>query len=203
MTWRDEEECRAKMGVIMKRAVAIFISLSLMAAVSSCGRAGRDAGTDDKDTGSASVEAGIESETDAEADMPDREGAGNAAEKEDESETAGKTEKGQTNLLGGLSPEDALEYMKTTENLVIVEVNTAQWKKETPFTGAMWIPHDEMAERYDEIPEGCPVILHCGAGVVSVPAYETLIEKRPDIPELSYIDGAPPIEEYNEWLESR
>lgn len=192
-----------KWMLIMKRAVALSISLSLMAAVSSCGRAERDAGTDDEDTGSASVEAGIESETDAEADMPDREGTGKAAEKEDESETAGKTENGQTNLLGGLSPEGALEYMKTTENLVIVEVNTAQWKKETPFTGAMWIPHDEMAERYDEIPEGCPVILHCGAGVVSVPAYETLIEKRPDIPELSYIDGAPPIEEYNEWLESR
>ena len=187
----------------MKRAVALFISLSLMAALSSCGGAERDAGTDDKNTGSVSVEAGIESETDAGADMPDRENAGNAAEKEEEPEMAEKTENGQTNLLGGLSPEDALEYMKTTENLVIVEVNTAQWKKETPFTGAMWIPHDEMAERYDELPEGCPVILHCGAGVVSVPAYETLIEKRPDIPELSYIDGAPPIKEYNEWLESR
>lgn len=108
----------------------------------------------------------------------------------------------KTNLLGGLSPEEALEYMKTTENLIIVEVNTAQWKKTTPFTGALWIPHDEMAERYDEIPEGCPVILHCGAGVVSVQAYETLIEKRSDIPELSYIDGVPPIKEYNEWLEN-
>lgn len=130
----------------MKRIVTLFISLSLMAALSSCKRAERDAGTDDKNTGSVSVEAGIESETDAEEDMPDREGTGNAAGKEEE---------------------------------------------------------PEMAERYDEIPEGCPVILHCGAGVVSVPAYETLIEKRPDIPELSYIDGAPPIKEYNEWLESR
>lgn len=113
------------------------------------------------------------------------------------------TETGQTNLLGGLSPEEALEYMKNTENLVIVEVNTTQWKKETPFIGATWIPHDEMAERYDEIPEGRPVMLHCGAGVVSVPAYETLIEKRPGIPELSYIDGAPPIREYNAWLEEQ
>lgn len=96
-----------------------------------------------------------------------------------------------------------MEYMKTTENLVIVEVNTAEWKKATPFTGAMWIPHDEMAKRYDEIPKGRPVLLHCGGGIVSVPAYETLIEKRPDIPELSYIDGTPPIKEYNEWLESQ
>lgn len=105
----------------------------------------------------------------------------------------------QVKRMGGISPEEALEYMKNTENLVIVEVNTEVWKKETPFMNALWIPHDEMAERYDEIPKECPVILHCGAGVVSVPAYETLVEKRPDIPELSYIDGAPPIAEYNAW----
>ena len=43
----------------MKRAVALFISLSLMAVLSSCGGAERDAGTDDKNTGSVSVEAGI------------------------------------------------------------------------------------------------------------------------------------------------
>ena len=97
----------------------------------------------------------------------------------------------ETNALGGLTPEAALEYLKNTPDVVIVQVNTAQWKIEPGFTGALWIPHDEIAERYDEIPSGKPVMLHCGAGVVSVPAYETLLEKRPDIPELSYIDGYP------------
>lgn len=82
-----------------------------------------------------------------------------------------------------------------------VEVNTDYWKLENGFTGAMNIPHDQMAERYDEIPSGVPVILHCGAGVVSVPAYETLMEKRKDIPQLSYIAGHPPVDEFNKWLE--
>lgn len=113
-----------------------------------------------------------------------------------------KDVKNSTHLLGGLSPEAALDYMKTTKNLVIVEVNTARWKKAVPFTGAMWIPHDEMEKRCKEIPSGRPVILHCGLGVVSVPAYEILIKMRPDIPELSYIDGAPMIAEYNEWIAS-
>ncbi len=109
------------------------------------------------------------------------------------------------NWLGGLEPEKALEYMKEHygEGLVIVEVNTDYWKLETGFTGAMHIPHDQMAERYDEIPSGVPVILHCGGGIVSVPAYETLMEKRPDIPQLSYIAGHPLVEEFNEWLEKR
>ena len=105
--------------------------------------------------------------------------------------------------LGGLDPQEALVYMENhyDEGLVIVEVNTDYWKLETGFTGAMHIPHDQMAERYQEIPSGVPVILHCGAGVVSVPAYETLMEKRPDIPQLSYIAGRPPVQEFNSWLE--
>ena len=105
-----------------------------------------------------------------------------------------------TRLLGGQTPEDALEYMKNTPNLVIVEVNAPEWKLRNGITGAMYIPYTEMAERYDEIPEGCPVLLHCGGGIVSVDAYEILQEKRPDIPELSYIAGAPPVKAYNEWL---
>jgi len=109
------------------------------------------------------------------------------------------------NWPGGLEPEVALNYMKEhyDEGLVIVEVNTDYWKLENGFIGAMHIPHDQMAERYDEIPSGVPVILHCGAGVVSVPAYETLMEKRKDIPQLSYIAGHPPVDEFNKWLESR
>lgn len=109
----------------------------------------------------------------------------------------------ETHLLGGLAPEKALEYMKQTEWLVIIEVNQKQWKKKTPFVGAMWIPYDELEKRCDEIPLGRPVILHCGRGVVSVPAYKTLIKVRKDIPELSYIDGAPLIEEYNRWASTK
>lgn len=108
-----------------------------------------------------------------------------------------------SNWLGGLEPEEALSYMEDhyDEGLVIVEVNTDYWKLGNGFTGAMHIPHDQMTERYDEIPSGVPVILHCGAGVVSVPAYETLMEKRKDIPQLSYIAGRPPVDEFNKWLE--
>ena len=104
------------------------------------------------------------------------------------------------NKMGAISPEDALIYMKNTPDLVIVEVNAPEWKLSTGFTGAMYIPYTEMAERYDEIPEGRPVLLHCGGGIVSVDAYKILQEKRPDIPELSYIAGAPPVRAYNEWL---
>lgn len=113
---------------------------------------------------------------------------------------AENTESQQTDALGGMSPKDALEYMKTTEDLVIVEVNAPEWKLSTGFTRAMYIPYTEMGERCDEIPEGRPVLLHCGGGIVSVEAYETLLEKRLDIPQLGYIAGVPPVHDYNKWL---
>lgn len=103
-------------------------------------------------------------------------------------------------LLGGLSPRAALEYMKNTKNLVIVEVRTPEWLGSTWFTGALLIPHTQMATRYNEIPANRPVILNCGAGVNAPKAYQVLIEKRPDIPQLSYIAGGPLFREYNEWI---
>lgn len=113
---------------------------------------------------------------------------------EDEGEIEGEK------LLGGLSPRDALEYMKTTKNLVIVEVRTPEWLGSTWFTGALLIPHTQMATRFNEIPADRPVILNCGAGVNAPKAYQVLIEKRPDIPQLSYIAGGPLFREYNEWV---
>lgn len=106
-------------------------------------------------------------------------------------------------LRGGLTPEEALKYMKTKPDLVIVEVNAPEWKIKTPFVNAIHIPYKEMAKRYDEIPKNRPVMLHCGGGIVSVEAYKTLQEKRPDIPELSYIAGTPPINAFNEWYATR
>lgn len=64
--------------------------------------------------------------------------------------------------LGGLTPEAALAFLKSTPDVVIVEVNTDYWKLKTGFIGALHIPHDQMASRYNEIPRGRPVILHCG-----------------------------------------
>lgn len=81
-----------------------------------------------------------------------------------ETDTADKT---RTHLLGGISPEEALEYMKRTPNLVMVEVNAPEWKRKEGFTGALWIPYTEMPQRHHEIPKGRPVLLHCGGGIVS------------------------------------
>lgn len=105
--------------------------------------------------------------------------------------------------LGGLKPSDALEYMKKTENLVIVEVREPQWIGSSVFAGALRIPWSEMAERHGEIPRGRPVLLNCGAGIMAPRAYRILMKKRPDIPQLSYIAGAPLFDEYNGWKKAK
>lgn len=110
------------------------------------------------------------------------------------------------NDLGGMDPAQALEYMKTTKNLVIVDVATRRWFATKHFAGAVNIPienisSDEAAELYRNLPAGRPVLLHCRLGMVVPGAYQTLKALRPDIPEVAYIAGKPLFDEYNAWHE--
>ncbi|MBQ8030750.1 MAG: hypothetical protein IJ260_04380 [Butyrivibrio sp.] len=101
---------------------------------------------------------------------------------------------------GPISPEDALELMKTTDNLVILDVREPQYiGNSNYFKGSIRIPWTEMSKRYREVPEGRPVLINCGLGQVAPRAYETLKNKRPDIQILYYIAGAPLFNEYNQW----
>lgn len=112
------------------------------------------------------------------------------------------------NDKGALTPEDALEYMKNTENLVIVDVAAVRWYEQEHFEGAISIPIEELDGEeedalYMEIPADRPVLLHCRLGMIVPGAYARVKELRPDIPEISYIDGKPLFEDYNDWLESQ
>lgn len=104
--------------------------------------------------------------------------------------------------LGGISPEEALEYMKTTPDLVVIDVRTAEWRNPV-FKGAVYIPHDEIQRRYKEIPTDRPVLLHCGAGIMAPRAYKYLVDLKANIKELRYIAGSPKFSEYNKWYDSK
>ena len=98
-----------------------------------------------------------------------------------------------------LTPQEALEYMKTTEWLVIIDTrdfdNKPNW-----FKWALEIPYDQLVRRIEEIPQWHPVLLHCWWGNVAPKWYKALLEFNPEIPELSYIAWVPLFDEYNEWL---
>lgn len=190
----------------MKKAKILLLGLLAAGLLSACGAVEQK--TADGSGKPETAAAGSNEETIAQADISDGKGADTETEREEESKMAEKTETGQANLLGGMSPEDALEYMKTTENLVIVDVAATKWYDKEHFEGAVNIPieeldSDEEDKLYHDIPTGRPVIMHCRLGMIVPGAYERVLELRPDIPEISYIDGEPPFEEYNEWLESR
>ena len=104
--------------------------------------------------------------------------------------------------MGGISPEKALEYMETTENLVIVDVREPQYIN-SYFEGSIRIPWTQMDKRYNEIPKDRPVLINCGMGQVAPRAYEILKKNRPDIPALGYIAGVPKFREYNNWLKQQ
>ena len=103
--------------------------------------------------------------------------------------------------LGGINPEAALEYMKTTPDLFLIDVRTAEWRNPV-FKGAVYIPHDEIRSRYKEIPSDRPVLLHCGAGVMAPRAYKYLVDLKANIKELRYIAGTPKFSEYNRWCDN-
>ena len=110
-----------------------------------------------------------------------------------------------TNELGALSPEQALQYMKETDNLVIVDVATTERYNTEHFEGAIHIPIEELDRKgedalYREIPADRPVLLHCRLGMIVPGAYKRVLDFRQDIPEIAYIDGAPLFDEYNQWI---
>ena len=112
------------------------------------------------------------------------------------------------NAMGAMSPEAALEYMKETKDLVIVDVAATRWYDDNHFEGAINIPIEELDSEaedalYREIPAGRPVMMHCRRGMIVPGAYDRVLELRPDIPEISYIDGTPQFDEYNQWMESQ
>mgnify|MGYP003623232622 FL=1 len=106
--------------------------------------------------------------------------------------------------LGGMEPAQALEYMKATPDLVIVDVAARNGFAQVHFANAINIPIENISSEeaktlYMQIPAGHPVILHCRRGAIVPGAYRTLKSLRPDIPEISYITGRPPFDEYNAW----
>jgi rhodanese-related sulfurtransferase len=103
--------------------------------------------------------------------------------------------------LWWLTPEEALEYMKNTENLVIIDTRDLETKPNW-FIWWMEIPYNQIIERFSEIPEWRPVLLHCGWGWVAPKAYQTLLEANVELPELVYIAWTPLFDEYNSWVES-
>ena len=118
--------------------------------------------------------------------------------------TAAEKSNVSQNDLGALNPSEALEYMKNTADLIIVDVAAKRWFDKEHFVGAINIPIEEISsgeadELYKKIPSGKPVILHCRRGMIVPSAYRRVKELRADIPEISYIDGVPPFAEYNDW----
>ncbi len=105
--------------------------------------------------------------------------------------------------IGRLTPTEGLEYMKKTPNVFIVDVSPPERFAAEHFIGSVNIPQNELLSRINEIPKDRPVIIHCRLGRTCVKAYPLVKKMRPDIPEISYIDGEPLFSEYNSWVKAK
>lgn len=119
--------------------------------------------------------------------------------------TVEKKIKSNQNDLGAFSPEAAFEYMKKTPNLLIVDAAATRWYQTKTFEGAVNIPVEELSdaeltEAVKKLPTGQPILVHCRRGMVAPQVYRRIKEVRPDVPEISWLDGEPLFDEYNAWV---
>lgn len=122
--------------------------------------------------------------------------------------TTAETNSNSTYMTGAISPEQALEYMKRTENLLVIDVASRSSFEAQHFIGAINIPLADLSEEeakamYLSLPGGRPVLLHCRRGRTVLSAYPVWKDLRTDIPAVAYIDAAPLFEEYNAWKEQQ
>ena len=105
--------------------------------------------------------------------------------------------------FGRLPPEEALEYMKKTPNVFILDVSPSEKFAAEHFIDSENIPHNELLSRINEIPADRPLLIHCRVGRTCVKAYPLVKKMRPDIKQVSYIAGRPLFAEYNSWIQTK
>ena len=179
----------------MKKSLITALVLCAVVLFTGCGNTPKNT-ANDKNAKPATTEqakpAGNQTEKGSDAKASDK-NAGNVKEQK---------------ALGGVTPEQALEYMKKTKNLVIVDVAPRKMYDKGHFIEAISIPRENISKeeedkRYKELPAGRPVLIHCRRAIFAPNAYKRVRELRPDIPEISYINGAPLIKPYNDWKASQ
>ena|GEM_PF-2388597 len=103
----------------------------------------------------------------------------------------------------GLTPAEALSYMKKTPNLYILDVSPLEGFQAIHFAGAANIPYPELVSRMNELPANRPMIINCRLGKTCAKAYQLIRQMRPDISEITYINDRPLFEEYNTWRKEK
>ena len=91
--------------------------------------------------------------------------------------------------LLSVTAEEAREYIKSKENLFVIDVRTYKEYMGAHLREAVNLPLHALPERYGEIPGDRPVLLHCIYGVRAIQAYKLLRRLRPDIQDIRYVTG--------------
>lgn len=105
----------------------------------------------------------------------------------------------RTNELGGITPDQALDYLALTDRAIIVDVRPARLRSKT-FRGSIPIAASDIGQDAADdlirsLPSDRPILIHCGNGVSAKRVYDRTLTLRSDLLELVFIDGAPKFEE--------
>lgn len=90
-----------------------------------------------------------------------------------------------------ITPEQGKAMIVEKKDLVILDVRNPNEYVVAHYPGSLNIPVKELETRFNEVPSGRPVLIHCAKGKRAERAYEVLREKRPDIKDVLFIKGEP------------
>lgn len=97
-------------------------------------------------------------------------------------------------LDASITPEQGKAMVQENKDLFILDVRNPNEYVTGHYPGSVNIPVKELEERYNEIPAGRTILVHCAKGVRAERAYNLLQEKRPDLTNMRFIKGAPVFE---------
>jgi rhodanese-related sulfurtransferase len=84
-----------------------------------------------------------------------------------------------------VEPETALGWLAA--GACLVDVRERQEREAGRIPGSIWIPIDELARRWRELPRSAPIVVHCSAGSRSFRAAKFLREQG--LPAAALVGG--------------
>lgn len=88
-----------------------------------------------------------------------------------------------------LSPAQAQEYIRKTENLFLLDVRTQAEHRENNITGSVLIPLHELPSRLNDIPKDKEILIYCRSGSRAQQAAQIIAPILPDTAKVHVLDG--------------
>ena len=95
-----------------------------------------------------------------------------------------------------LTPQQTLEYIKNTKDILIIDVRSHREYAGGHIPGSVNLSLRTLPREIDSIPTGHPILIYCGVGFRGVQAYKLIRRLRPELTDVHHAQGKLPFSLY-------